>query len=125
MGLDMFAFQCHKDDISDGSVDFDEPVAKEEIAYWRKHSNLHGWMENLYLEKGGKAEFNCVPVRLVAKDLNLLKEYIEDGELPETSGFFFGSSDGSKEERKYDLDFIDRALAAIADGHAVYYSSWW
>ena len=27
--------------------------AYTEIAYWRKHPNLHGWMEDLYYKKGG------------------------------------------------------------------------
>jgi hypothetical protein len=39
-----------------------------ELAYWRKHPNLQGWMQELYYEKGGEGEFNCV-------DLELTLEY--------------------------------------------------
>ena len=36
-----------------------------ELHYWRKHPNLHGWMESLYYEKGGTADnFNCVNLQL-------------------------------------------------------------
>ena len=43
----------------------------EEIAYWRKHNALHGWMESLYRKKGGTEEFNCIPVELNKTDLEL------------------------------------------------------
>ena len=36
----------------------------ETIGTWRKHNRLQGWMENLYVSKGGMDEFNC-------KDLTL------------------------------------------------------
>jgi hypothetical protein len=45
-------------------VDFDGNDAIE-LYYWRKHPNLHGWMESLYYEKGGTADnFNCVNLQL-------------------------------------------------------------
>ena len=37
MGLDQFAYTT-------------KGKEKEEIAYWRKHNALHGWMENLWEE---------------------------------------------------------------------------
>lgn len=40
MGLDMFAY-ITRTCVSD--VDFDAPEDAMEIAYWRKHPNLHGW----------------------------------------------------------------------------------
>ena len=68
-----------------------------ELHYWRKHPNLHGWMQKLYYEKGGKDEiFNCVPVALTGQDLDRLEADVKDGELPLTAGFFFGESDGSE-----------------------------
>jgi hypothetical protein len=33
-----------------------EPGASRELAYWRKHPSLHGWMEHLFRAKGGTAE---------------------------------------------------------------------
>jgi hypothetical protein len=42
------------------SVDF-EVETLAELHYWRKHPNLHGWMEQHYREKGDSAKsFNCV-----------------------------------------------------------------
>ncbi len=58
MGLDMYALTTTEKPAS--AVDFDAD-AYSELHYWRKHPDLHGWMENLYREKGGVAQsFNCV-----------------------------------------------------------------
>ena len=95
-----------------------------EIHYWRKHPNLHGWMEELYYEKGGtRAVFNCVPVVLTAQDLERLEADVNAGSLPDTTGFFFGESDGSETED--DLAFIAKARKAQADGLTVFYYAWW
>jgi len=100
---------------------------KTEIAYWRKHPNLQGWMERLYEQKGGEEEFNCAFVELTPTDLDSLEAAVkrEDGEaLPLTEGFFFGhSSDDSY--RQDDLAFIEKARQAIAQDMQVYYYSWW
>lgn len=123
MGLDMYAYKTKG--LIDKPTDFSEQnLATEEIHYWRKHPNLHGWMEQLYYDKGGqKDSFNCVPVELVEGDLLELKYAIENDELPQTGGFFFGQTDGS--EKKGDLEFVETALAALNEGYSVYYSSWW
>jgi hypothetical protein len=95
-----------------------------ELHYWRKQPNLHGWMERLYREKGGQdASFNCVNLLLTTDDLDRLEADIRAENLPPTSGFFFGASDGTEVED--DLRFIAQAGEAIADGLIVYYSSWW
>jgi len=106
-------------------VDFTETNLKpEEIHYWRKHPNLHGWMQELYESKGGKSDsFNGDCVVLTEKDLNELESDIKDGSLPDTSGFFFGQTDG--DEVQDDLDFVAKAREAITDGKTVYYTSWW
>ncbi len=48
MGLDMYACKTLEDDYS--TVDFSIENA-EVIQSWRKHPNLHGWMEMLYRER--------------------------------------------------------------------------
>jgi len=124
MGLDMFAYTFNGK--TESEVDFDTNNVTEttEIAYWRKHPNLHGWMEQLYYEKGGKDDsFNGSNVVLTKGDLDSLEQDIIDGTLPDTSGFFFGKSDGS--EQNEDLEFIAKAREAIEEGKIVYYSSWW
>ena len=70
MGLDMYAYKTL--DTIDTPVDFGVATALQ-LHYWRKHPNLHGWMEALYREKGGEQEFNCVPVLLTAEDLDQLE----------------------------------------------------
>jgi hypothetical protein len=105
------------------AVDFKAEGAAE-IHYWRKHPNLHGWMEQLYRDKGGEeASFNCVNVQLTAGDLDDLELAIKASVLPETNGFFFGASDGS--EREDDLRFIAKAREALAGNLTVFYTSWW
>lgn len=124
MGLDMFAYTFNGKTESEVDFDTNNVTEKMEIAYWRKHPNLHGWMEQLYYEKGGKDDsFNGSNVLLTKGDLDSLEQDIIDGTLPDTSGFFFGKSDGS--EQNEDLEFIAKAREAIEEGKMVYYSSWW
>lgn len=126
MGLDQFAFKTKHKPSKD--VDFNEElkgIEAEEIYYWRKHPNLHGFMENLYNKKGGEDEFNCRPVVLTIEDIDELVKHILDGSLPETSGFFFGQSMRDKEEELGDIEFCKKAAEAIKEGYTVYYDSWW
>jgi len=124
MGLDMYATAI-KGKVNN-EVDFDTNNIQnyEELHYWRKHPNLHGWMENLYYDKGGKDDsFNGSDVVLTESDLDSLEQDIIDGNLPNTSGFFFGQTDGS--EKDDDLLFITNARKAIKEGKTVCYSSSW
>ena len=129
MGLDMYAWRVKAEDaIGDFEVasEGDGYSKVEEFFYWRKHHDLHGWMENLYREKGGtKESFNCVKVRLTKEDLDALQHDLLNGTLPETTGFFFGTNPPDDESLKDDLKFIQKARDIIAEGDAVYYDSWW
>jgi hypothetical protein len=89
-----------------------------ELAYWRKHPNLQGWMEQLWCSKGGEGDFNCVDVELTAADLEQLEASIEGAELPETQG----SDDHYKEG---DLEFIRTAREHMEMGYKIVYTSWW
>lgn len=119
----MYAFTTEEK--IDQEVDFKEnPSWACQVHYWRKHPNLHGWMERLYREKGGTAEeFNCVNVMLNSDDLDRLEADINAGTLPDTSGFFFGQTDGT--ETQDDLAFIARARHFMELGQQIYYTSWW
>lgn len=121
MGLDMYAFTTKEKPAT--PVDFKVEDASR-LHIWRKHPDLHGWMQELYYDKGGKADsFNCVPVVLTLDDLDRLEATIHARTLPDTAGFFFGDSDGT--EMEDDLAFIAKAREAIAAGLTVYYDSWW
>ena len=124
MGLDMHVFKTKAK--PDKEVGFSLPEGSEEICYWRKHPDLHGWMENLYRRKGGKEDmFNCEPVVLTLQDLMDLKESILNESLPKTSGFFFGNSDNDLFQKTKDLEFIELAKMTILEGYTVYYDSSW
>ena len=96
MGLDMYAWRVKAEDaVGDFEVasESDGFSKVEELFYWRKHHDLHGWMENLYREKGGtKESFNCVKVRLTKEDLERLASDVVANRLPQTTGFFFGDN---------------------------------
>jgi hypothetical protein len=118
MGLDQFAFAV----ASNGS--------KEEIAYWRKHPNLQGWMESLWESKGrpnahkDDDSFNCVELELTKEDLDNLETAVTNASLPDTVGFFFGSN-SDVEYGRQDLEFIQKAREALDSGLTVVYDSWW
>ncbi|XZE20323.1 phosphoglycerate kinase [Pirellulaceae bacterium SH449] len=121
MGLDMYA--CRTLEQITKSVDFSTQHA-ELIQQWRKHPNLHGWMESLYRKKGGSGvDFNGNTVLLTLEDLERLEADVLNDDLPCTDGFFFGITDGTEKEE--DLMFIENARAAIQEGYQVFYDSWW
>jgi hypothetical protein len=130
MGLDMYAWRVKAEDaVNDFEIKKDEDgesVISESIGYWRKHHDLHGWMEKLYRAKGGDNEvFNCVKVRLTLEDLDRLETDVTANKLPVTTGFFFGDNPPDLESIAEDLDFIVKARQSIEEGYAVYYDSWW
>jgi hypothetical protein len=131
MGLDMYCYAV-PENLVEGKGDTDVVFCaeakekKEEIFYWRKHHDLHGWMENLYRDKGGAAEsFNCVNLRITEEDLDALKADITKKNLPNTTGFFFGDNPPDDETQIEDLGFIVLARETIKKGMAVFYDSWW
>jgi len=129
MGLDMYAWQVKPEHaLGDFEVALsdDDGSYVDELHYWRKHHDLHGWMEKLYREKGGDLrEFNCVKVRLTMEDLDRLEKDVLANQLPNTKGFFFGNNPPDEDSIRRDIEFIGKAKAAIAGGMAVYYDSWW
>ena len=143
MGLDQFAYAAaHAGDRdrywnSGEFVDnkFVSPAPEpREIAYWRKHPNLQGWMERLWKEKGAPGGdpddpnymFNCVELELTWEDLDRLEEDIKNGALAElnTTGFFFGNA-SDEYYREHDLKFIKNARAELFLGLKVFYNSSW
>lgn len=150
MGLDMYAYVAarpgQRDEYYDqgawdeDSKDFVSPVTKpREIAYWRKHPNLHGWMEKLWLKKLSvpadnrdqfiedkfpPGQFNGVELELTHEDLDDLERAVTHGQLPSTQGFFFGNN-ADEYYQKHDLEFIKNARAELFLGLKVFYNSSW
>ena len=120
MGLDMYAYKT-REQVTEYGFDFPDDTIK--IGYWRKHPNLHGWMERLYRLKGGDEEFNCVTLRLDLADINALEKVVINNRLPHTEGFLFGES--RPENKELDLAFIKAARQAISEGYIIVYTSWW
>ena len=121
MGLDMYAFATTEET---PAVDCSEPGDAERIFYWRKHPDLHGWMEQLYRSKGGSdPDFNLSAVRLDLDDIDALEKAVRMRQLPKTAGFFFGES--CPEHADDDIAFIKIARAEISKGKKIVYQAWW
>lgn len=128
MGLDMYAYTYDKEVVGDVQVDFtSKTIEPENLAYWRKFNNLHGWMRSLYVKKGGKDPyFNCNNVRLMPEDLDELEKVAKAKGLDPVVGFFFGSQEAmTDEDVEVVMEFIAKAREAIKQGKAVFYDSWW
>ena len=113
MGLDMYLYSKIADN-----------VPQEHIGDWRKHANLHGYMENLYRKRGGTAEsFNCIPLELTKEDCEEIIELSKDNNLELAEGFFWGAS--NEEDNEDTIEYMKKAIQAIEAGSKVYYDSWW
>ena len=121
MGLDQYAYAVN------------DRAQKAELAYWRKHNRLQGWMEALWASKGNSGVFNCVDVELTEDDLSALEQDIAEMRLPYTTGFFFGTDSYGDSDSKAvpyddfetDRKFIADARRALREGRKVFYTSWW
>ena len=130
MGLDQYAYAAAK-----ANLDWNNNNQRE-LAYWRKHPNLQGWMEQLWRAKGcpgvsnnldidnNDVTFNGVEVELAWEDLDALEEDVKNARLPPTGGFFFGNN-SDEYYRETDLEFIRKARAEIFMGLKVFYNSSW
>ena len=142
MGLDMYAYTASRAGQSDewwANAELDNNLNEfvnprvsrpVEIAYWRKHPHLHGWMEQLWQDRQQPGlqhpdqVFNGIELELFREDIDRLEQDITDGLLPETQGFFFGDN-ASDYYREQDLAFCRQARADLFLGLRVFYNSSW
>lgn len=139
MGLDQYAYAASKagakDEYYEEKYERDNKDAQDptiELAYWRKHPNLHGWMEELWIAKGhpgvsGNASdimFNGVELELTFDDIIKLESDIKSNNLPATTGFFFGSN-SDEYYKNQDLEFVYEAKSRLFLGQKVFYNSSW
>ena len=131
MGLDQYMYAASKAQDSN----------KRELAYRRKHPNLHGWMEKLWLRKlriplyaddqfkenlYPPGDFNGVELELTYEDIVQLEQDIQSGKMArmDTQGFFFGRP---SDDHYYDddLKFCVDAKAELFFKFKVFYNSSW
>jgi hypothetical protein len=126
MGLDMYVYSTDSSLYKEDTIDNNCYIDGEELFYWRKHPSLHGWFRDLFYRKGGHrdSDFNGDYVKIEMQDLNNLFADIQDNNLPQTRGFFFGESIQDKTLNR-DLEFIEKAKEAIENNKVLYYTSSW
>lgn len=138
MGLDQYAYAAARagqmdeyynapGSYVDGEWTVPGQTKPRELAYWRKHPNLHGWMEKLAERKNLEyGSFNGIELDLTWEDLDKLEKDLQNGSVAnlQTVGFFFGDP-SDHYYRDHDLDFIKRARAELFSGLKVFYNSSW
>jgi hypothetical protein len=138
MGLDMYAYAAtnekqydeywedgHWEKNADNGDEFVSKITKpKELAYWRKHPNLHGWFRAEWESQGNTGEFNGDQLEIDWAMLERLEYDVINGELPATSGFFFGNN-ADADYYEQDLEFIKNARAELFLGLRVFYNSSW
>ena len=136
MGLDMYAYAAERAgqqkefwetaEMAEGSGEYVSRMVQRprEIAYWRKHPNLHGWFRAEWESEGNEGSFNGDELEITWDMLERLEYDVINGELPQTEGFFFGNP-ADAEYRKDDLEFIKNARTELFMGLKVFYNSSW
>jgi hypothetical protein len=134
MGLDQYAYVAHKVGAYDEwSTQCDQLDASKprDLAGWRKHPNLQGWMYNLWKAKNSldsvdDSEFNNIELELTWQDIDQLEQDIKNGSMAalNTIGFFFGRH-ADEHYQATDLKFVRDARAELFMGLKVFYNSSW
>jgi len=95
-----------------------------ELGYWRKHPNLHGYI----VQNFASGVDECQDITLNIENLEQLLSAVETDSLPETCGFFFGTS--LPEDKKPSIQIIQGAIKWLkekeknVDRSVVYRASW-
>jgi hypothetical protein len=136
MGLDMYAYSATKSNqdrewwdgatLDEQTKEYvnSEVVKPKEIAYWRKHPNLHGWFHREWNDQGNSGDFNGDELEIDWDMLERLEQDIKEGNLPGTTGFFFGNP-ADDYYYNQDLEFVKNARAELFLGLKVFYNSSW
>jgi hypothetical protein len=78
-----------------------------DLGYWRKHPNLHGFI----VQEFANGVDECQEIELGQVQLRRIIKAVQNQELPHTTGFFFGVSEGDEEERQFDVMVLTDAIA--------------
>ena len=120
MGLDMYFISVPKGEDPEASN------ARHTIKYFRKHSDLHGWLEERWLESHPEKngfDFNCVFMQITPEILEGIKKLCTSPELREKyCGFFWGASEEDDWAETFSMCLSPEMYDKQTD---VYYYSWW
>ena len=125
MGLDMYMLSRFGYETDDHKNQYNE----EEVAYWRKHPDLHRFFEEEWLklpENKGKTweHFNGQYFKMTPELIERTMFRVSMRALPKSDGgFFFGESLNNREEMQMDLQQLDRVKTLIEEGNEVFYYS--
>ena len=119
MGLDMYLNGYDRVLSAMGKDD------NEELGYWRKHPNLHGYIVQTFA--GGVDECQMIP--LTRANLLDIINAVKAKRLPHTTGFFFGTSNDSNDVQT--IEILMKALKWLdadpkaANRREIYYQASW
>ena len=115
MGLDMYF--CRGNSLNEES----------ELFYFRKHSDLHGFLMNIWLSLNKNRygnDFNCEYLEITKEILKSLEEECNKTLHQRYSGFFWGRSTIEQWEETR-LELIPILYKELNEGNKVYYYSSW
>lgn len=119
MGLDMYLYGNKYESFGKEPLVDSFPVERTilKLAYWRKHSDLHGYLVKTF----ANGVDDCREFELYEDNLKQIIQDIKDDKLVPTTGFFFGASarpgdDGYEEQKQEDIDIFTRVLAWLEAG---------
>ena len=102
---------------------------RKDLGYWRKHADLNEFMTQLYYDRGGQEEFNCVELILSKEDCEMIRDKAQaiiDGKETVTKGegFFWGETlEGDWEDT---VEIFQKALDTVDfDDEEVVYHCWY
>ena len=101
--------------------------------YWRKHSRLQEFMQELWMKKTGETDerlFNCQTLTLNEEDLINLKAAVTNEYSDHfcEGGFFWGHQFQEKQAEYYkeqDIEFSEGAIKCLERGGSVIYECWY
>ena len=152
MGLDQYAGTMREKVYKYTTPQGDKKEEKYQMAgpfEWRKHARLQEFMNTLYMEKnkleskweqskmhdGEDADVVWNPIswdriELLEDDIDKLEEAINNGYSRYfcDGGFFWGhefQEEAAKDYKEKDLEFVEFAREALADGDTVIYECSW
>lgn len=100
---------------------YEQVYKPKELAYWRKHPNLHGYIVQTYA--AGVDECQRIPLTL--ENVQEILVASEADRLPETEGFFFGAS--RPEDKADTKEQLEKVLAWMRQDptRKIYYRASW